>query len=101
MAKFKKFNSIENSYQKEIIQGWVEWNIELNQTRLQITEKIHGANFSLIANPGKAVRFASRNGLLTKEDKFYYNERIFEIKNVGNMGANRSKELKITLNEEV
>ena len=37
---------------------------------------------------------------ITEKDKFYYRIRSFEIEHVGNIGANRDKELKITLNEE-
>ena len=37
---------------------------------------------------------------ITEEDKFCYGIRTFEIEHIGNIGANRSKELKITLNEE-
>lgn len=37
---------------------------------------------------------------ITEKDRFYYGERIFKIEHIGNIGANRDKELKITLNEE-
>lgn len=38
--------------------------------------------------------------IITEEDRFYYGERILKVEHVGNIGASRSKELKITLNEE-
>jgi SPP1 family predicted phage head-tail adaptor len=37
---------------------------------------------------------------ITAKDRLYYGARVFEIKHAHNIGANRSKQLKIVLKEE-
>ena len=43
-----------------------------------VTEKIHGANFSIVARPDGTVGFASRSGLLADTDNFF-GMRSFEL----------------------
>ena len=74
---FKKWSSIENHYQEEIIQKWTEYFPELNNMFFEVTEKIHGANFSILVNTDGEVRFASRNGVIEDEDKFYGYKAVF------------------------
>ncbi len=74
---FKKWSSIENHYQEKIIYKWAEHFPELNNMSFEVTEKIHGANFSILVNTDGTVKFASRNGIIEDDDKFYGYKEIF------------------------
>ena len=75
---FTKWNSIENHYQKGIFERWIYLNPELNNIDVEITEKIHGANFSILVSPCEKAKFASRNSVLEEDAKFYGFQEVFE-----------------------
>ena len=57
---FTKYNSITNSYQQEFVDKCVEHLPDGLDTMCQVTEKIHGANFSFHIDKDE-VKVASRN----------------------------------------
>lgn len=65
---FNKFNSIENTYQKEFIASLYERGFADNDYVVQ--EKAHGANLSFITD-GVNILCAKRNGLIEKDENFY------------------------------
>ncbi len=73
--EFKKFNSIENSYQKDFVQSIFDRgfaNIEY-----VVQEKVHGANLSFITN-GKEVISAKRTELIADDENFYNSKPVLE-----------------------
>lgn len=77
--KFKKYPSIENAYREKFIN-----DIKLRgfaDKPYVVTEKVHGANFSIWYN-GEDFRCAKRTGFIEKDEVFYNYETVFEeIKN--------------------
>ncbi len=82
--EFKKYNSIENSYQLDFINSLIEngyGNLEYI-----VQEKVHGANLSFITN-GIEILSAKRTELILDSEQFYnskailenYKERIFAL----------------------
>lgn len=71
--EFKKWISLENHYNAKVLRDWEERCPELRNTdmRFAITEKIHGANFSIWASPDGTVKFAKRNSFLEEGESFY------------------------------
>lgn len=65
--KFIRYPDIENTYQKRFIDKIIEE--QKDGGVWVVTEKIHGANFSLWCN-GKQVRMAKRSCLLADSDNF-------------------------------
>lgn len=77
--EFKKWSSIENHYQKPIFEKWLNLNPDLNETKVEVTEKIHGANFSILSSPGTTgVKFACRNSILKDDAKFNDFQNVFK-----------------------
>lgn len=82
--QFKKFNSIENSYQKDFVQAIFDRGFA--EIDYVVQEKVHGANFSFITN-GKEVQAAKRTGIIAEKESFYnaqvvlekYSERVLEL----------------------
>ena len=73
--EFKKFNSIENSYQLEFIKSI--YDNGFGDEKFVVQEKIHGANFSFITD-GKEVITAKRTGLIEENENFYNSKEIQE-----------------------
>jgi Rnl2 family RNA ligase len=63
MLQFKKYNSIENTYDKEFME--------------KIKLEVHGANCCLVTD-GQTVRFAKRTGLVETGEMFYNYEELLE-----------------------
>jgi len=97
---FKKWNSIENHYQEKIIYKWAEHFPELNNMFFEVTEKIHGANFSILVNTDGEVRFASRNGVIEDEDKFYGYKAVFAREEYISL-LNELKRISVSWNEDL
>ena len=75
MTEFKKYNSIENSFNAEFIEKIRAENLEsLNYV---VQEKVHGANCCFVTN-GKTVNFAKRTGFMELGEKFYHYEELLE-----------------------
>lgn len=87
MLEFKKYNSIENNYNKE----FVERVMAEMPTDLQfvVQEKVHGANVSFLCD-GNDIQFAKRTSIVADDEKFYNYEELFETykERVMNLFAN-------------
>ena len=73
MLEFKKYNSIENTYNKDFLE-----RIKLegyDALSYVVQEKVHGANCCFITD-GKEVHFAKRTGLMESGEKFYQYEEL-------------------------
>ena len=84
MIEFKKYNSIENSFNTEFMERvMAEMPSDLQYV---IQEKVHGANTSFLCD-GHQVQFAKRTSVLPEEEKFYdypelleaYKERVIRL----------------------
>ncbi len=71
--EFKKFNSIENSYQSDFIKSI--YDNGFGEEKFVVQEKIHGANFSFITN-GKEIITAKRTELIEENENFYNSLKI-------------------------
>lgn len=82
--EFKKYNSIENSYQTEVLEQIIKHGFEKETYIVQ--EKVHGANFSFHTN-GTEVKIAKRSGFIEENEVFYnaqtvaknYHERVINL----------------------
>lgn len=81
---FKKYNSIENSYQLDFLNEIQEKGFTNHEYVVQ--EKVHGANLCFITN-GKDIISAKRTELISADENFYnsksvqqkYESKIFEL----------------------
>ncbi|OJV37937.1 MAG: RNA ligase, Rnl2 family [Bacteroidales bacterium 36-12] len=75
MLEFMKYNSIENTYNKDFMD---KIKLEgLDSLQYAVQEKVHGANCCLITD-GQAVYFAKRSGLVEVGEVFYDYEELLE-----------------------
>src|SRR5665647_1733372 len=75
MIVFKKYNSIENTFDKEFMERIrTESSDNLD---FVVQEKVHGANFSFITE-GENVHAGKRTGLIEENEKFYDYEYLLE-----------------------
>jgi Rnl2 family RNA ligase len=75
MIVFKKYNSIENTFDKEFLEKVRTESPDNMQFVVQ--EKVHGANFSFITD-GETVYAGKRTGLIEADEKFYDYEKLLE-----------------------
>lgn len=84
MIEFKKYSSIENSFNREFMEHIVaEMPSDLQYV---VQEKVHGANTSFLCD-GHQVQFAKRTSVLTGDERFYdypelldaYKERVMKL----------------------
>jgi Rnl2 family RNA ligase len=75
MLTFKKYSSIENTYNKEFLDKIKSEGLDSLQYVVQ--EKVHGANCCLITD-GQAVHFGKRTGWVEPGEKFYNYEELLE-----------------------
>jgi Rnl2 family RNA ligase len=82
--EFKKFNSIENAYQKTVIDQIFIHGFD--QGKYVVQEKVHGANFSFFTD-GVKIKIAKRTDFIQEDEKFYnaqevlnkYQKKVIEI----------------------
>ncbi len=75
MLEFKKYSSIENSYNREFVERvMAEMPPDL---QFVVQEKVHGANVSFLCN-GNDIQFAKRTSIVTNDEKFYDYEELLE-----------------------
>jgi len=75
MIQFKKYNSIENTFDKDFMERiFIE---ERDQQEYVVQEKVHGANVCLTTD-GKTVSFGKRTGFIEDGEKFYDYEELLE-----------------------
>ncbi len=68
---FKKYPSMDNTYQTKSIELWKEFHPTLEDEEYIVLEKIHGTNFSIVFEPGNTPYFASRNRVLEPDEDFF------------------------------
>ena len=71
--EFKKYNSIENSYQDDFINSIIEQGFG-NLTYV-VQEKVHGANLSFITD-GQNILTAKRTELILDSEEFFNSKRV-------------------------
>jgi Rnl2 family RNA ligase len=84
MLEFKKYTSIENTYDQDLMESIRSEGYE-NKTFV-VQEKVHGSNCCFITD-GQNVRFAKRTGFVEADEKFYnyeellvrYNDKIINL----------------------
>ena len=75
MSGFKKYNSIENTYDQEFMDKIrMEGYASLQYV---VQEKVHGANCCFVTD-GQTVRFAKRTSLIEEGELFYNYEELLE-----------------------
>ena len=72
---FKKYPSIENLYRKKFIDQI--YKEALNGGEWFVTEKVHGANFSILTD-GTDVKFAKRTSILKEGKEYFYNWEVLK-----------------------
>lgn len=72
--QFGKFQSIENHYNEKCIRFYKEMGY--TEGEWVLTEKVHGANFSLLSD-GKKVICGKRGGLI-EDEMFYNSDKVME-----------------------
>ena len=84
MLEFKKYSSIENSFNQAFMECVAaEMPADLEYV---VQEKVHGSNTSFLCD-GTDVQFAKRNSILTETDRFYdypkllaaYRDRVVKL----------------------
>ena len=75
MFHFKKYNSIENTFDKEFIERIIVE--EADKQDFVVQEKVHGANVCFITD-GEKVSFGKRTALVEADEKFYSYEELLE-----------------------
>ena len=65
---FKKYNSIENSYQDDFLSSIVEQGF--GDLEYVVQEKVHGTNLSFISN-GQTIIYAKRTELILDNEEFF------------------------------
>jgi Rnl2 family RNA ligase len=74
MLEFKKYTSIENTYDKDLME---KIKLEgLGDQAFVVQEKVHGSNCCFVTD-GQSVRFAKRTGFVEADEKFYDYEELF------------------------
>jgi len=76
MVQFKKYTSIENTFDKDFVE-----KITLECVALQefvVQEKVHGSNTCFVTD-GETVSFGKRTAFVEDGEKFYDYEKLFEL----------------------
>jgi Rnl2 family RNA ligase len=72
---FKKYNSIENTFDKDFMERLIIEEVDKHEFVVQ--EKVHGANVCFVTD-GLTVSFGKRTGFVEADEKFYDYEELFE-----------------------
>lgn len=79
VIEFKKFPSLENTYQTKPIQLAEE--LDFDKIEYMVTEKVHGANFSFhVFRSGDSIEIkcAKRSGFIEQDEKFFNYRPVVE-----------------------
>lgn len=71
--EFKKYNSIENSYQEDFIKSIIEQGY--GDLEYVVQEKVHGANLSFITD-GQNIISAKRVELINDNEQFFNSQQV-------------------------
>ena len=72
---FKKYNSIENTFDTEFMER-ISLEVDANQ-EFVVQEKVHGSNVCFVTD-GKTVSFGKRTGFVEADEKFYDYQELYE-----------------------
>lgn len=75
MIQFKKYNSIENTFDKEFLERIIQEGFDKKEFVVQ--EKVHGSNACFVTE-GETVAFGKRTGFIEAGEKFYDYEELLE-----------------------
>ena len=75
MISFKKYNSIENTFDKDFVERI--YTEGFDQQEFVVQEKVHGSNVCLVTD-GSSVSFGKRTGFVEAGEKFYNFEELLE-----------------------
>jgi len=75
MIQFKKYTSIENTFDKDFLEK-IRTEVPANQ-EFVVQEKVHGSNTCFVTD-GTTVSFGKRTGFVEVGEKFYDYEKLFE-----------------------
>jgi len=75
MIRFKKYNSIENTFDKDFMEK-IRLE-ELDKQEFVVQEKVHGSNFCFVTD-GTIVSAGKRTGFIETDEKFYDYEELLE-----------------------
>lgn len=73
--EFRKYNSIENTYQKSVIEQL--FIHEYDKLEYVVQEKVHGANFAFYTD-GLEVKIAKRSDFINENEAFYNAKHVAE-----------------------
>lgn len=76
--EFKKYSSIENSYNNKYISKFVNQHPELLTAYYIVREKIDGANIQIVFSPNSKPRFGKRSQFLPENSNFFNIDKIWE-----------------------
>lgn len=90
---FKKYQSLENSYQKKFIDRFLEHNSGLSTESYLVTEKIDGANIQVYFEPNTDYKLGKRTSFIEENENFYdiqnvafkYKEEFSKVSKYANM----------------
>jgi len=75
MLRFKKYNSIENTFDREFME---KIRLEgLDKQEFVVQEKVHGSNFCFVTD-GASISAGKRTGFIEPDEKFYDYEELAE-----------------------
>ena len=75
MLQFKKYNSIENTFDKDFME---KIRLEgLDKQEFVVQEKVHGSNFCFVTD-GITITAGKRTGFIEADEKFYDYEELLE-----------------------
>jgi Rnl2 family RNA ligase len=75
MLQFKKYTSIENTFDKDFVEK-VRLEVDA-QREFVVQEKVHGSNVCFVTD-GQTVNFGKRTGFVETGEKFYDYEKLLE-----------------------
>lgn len=93
--EFKKYNSIENSYQEDFINSIIEQGF--GDLEYVVQEKVHGANLSFITD-GQNILSAKRTELILDSEEFYNSK--FVLSNYKDKILNLHKAISVNIDTE-
>ena len=68
---FKKYQSLENSYNDKFLRRFLETYPELQNETYIVTEKLDGANIQIYFEPGVPYRIGKRSDFLKEDETFF------------------------------
>ena len=75
-AEFIQFSSIENRYNHKYVKGNLNRHPELGKQLFVIQHKYDGSNFQILFTKNDNIQYASRNKMLTGDEKFFGYKKI-------------------------